>query len=233
MGLGKLGSALGLRLKERGYRVVGSVKTSRSLERALKLGLEAHLDNALVVEKSDVVLLSVKPHNVAEISIRTNKPVVSFVAGIPLARISGLSARPFRAMTNIGLTAIAVAGEYDKEVDGLLRSLSPAVIWVEEKLLDPLTVVLGSGPALVARLLRAYIEAAVNVGVPWDLAREIAASLFSTAPQLAARLGHEGVVEMVATPGGTTIKALIKMAGLEGLLATAVEEAVARLVPKS
>lgn len=233
IGLGKLGSALGLRLREKGYRVIGSVKTSGSLERASKLCFEVHLDNNLVVDKSDVVFLSVKPYNVAEVAIKTDKPVVSFVAGVPLARISGLSTRPYRAMTNIGLTAIAVSGEYDKEVDNLLKSLAPVVLWVEEKLLDPLTVVLGSGPALVAKLLRAYVEAAVNVGVPWDLAKSIASGLFSTAPQLVERLGYDGVVEAVATPGGTTIRAITRMAGLEGLLATAVEEAVARLIPKS
>lgn len=196
------------------------------------MGFDVYLDNGLVVEKSDLLLLSVKPYNVAEISVKTDKPLVSFAAGVPLARLAEISSKPYRAMTNVGLTAIAVAGQYDEVVDKLLRAISPLVFWVEERLMDPLTVVLGSGPAIVAKLLRAYVEAAVNVGVPWDLAKEIAAGLFSTAPQLVGGLGYDGVVEAVATPGGTTIKALTKMSGIEGLLAVAFEEAVGRLVSK-
>ncbi len=232
IGLGKLGTALGIKLREKGYKVIGSVKTRRSLERSIKMGFDVYTDNNLVADKSDVLFLSVKPYNVAEISIRTEKPLISFVAGVPLAKLADISARPYRAMTNIGLTAIAVAGQYDEAVDSLLRSISPAVIWVEEKLMDPLTVVLGSGPAITAKLFRAYVEAAVDIGIPWDLAKEIAASLFSTAPQLMENLGYEKIVEAVATPGGTTIKALTKISGVEELLAHAFEEAVARLVPK-
>ncbi|MEZ0247766.1 MAG: pyrroline-5-carboxylate reductase dimerization domain-containing protein [Thermoproteus sp.] len=229
IGLGKLGSALGLRLKERGYRVVGSVKTTRSLERASKIGLEVYLDSNIVVNKSDVVFLSVKPHNIPEVPIKTDKPLVSFVAGVPLARLSHMSTRSYRAMTNIGLTAVAVAGEYEEEIDRLFRSISPVVIWVEEKLIDPLTVVLGSGPALVAKLFRSYIEAAVNIGIPWDLAKSVAASLFGLTPQLVERMGYEGVVEAVATPGGTTIKALTKMSEIDDVLAAALEGALARI----
>lgn len=230
--MGKLGTALGSRLRERGYKVIGSVKTRKSLERGLKMGFDVYLDNSLVAEKSNLLLLSVKPYNVAEISLRTDKPLISFVAGVPLARLAEISSRPYRAMTNVGLTAIAVAGQYDEVVDKVLRAISPVVIWVEERLMDPLTVVLGSGPAIVAKLFRAYVEAAVDVGVPWDLAKEVAAGLFSAAPQLVGGLGYEGVVEAVATPGGTTIKALAKMSGIEGLLASAFEDAVGRLISK-
>ncbi|CCC82351.1 pyrroline-5-carboxylate reductase family protein [Thermoproteus tenax] len=232
IGLGKLGSALGLKLRDRGFRVLGSVKSPKSRERLTKMGFEVHLDNNVVVSKSDVVILSVKPYNVEEISVKTEKPLISFVAGVPLSKLSAFSNRPFRAMTNVALTTIAVTGPYDEQIDGLLKAISPRVIWVDEKLIDPLTVVLGSGPALVAKLLDSFVRASVDIGVPWDIAKEVADELFRYVPLLMRQRSPEELVEMIATPGGTTIKALVEMAEIERVMASAFEGAMARLVPK-
>jgi pyrroline-5-carboxylate reductase len=228
IGLGKLGSAIGLRLKERGFRVVGSVKTHKSLERARSFGLEAYLDSWAVVSKSDLVILSVKPRDFPKIAIKTEKPVISFMAGVPLSSLSQTSPRPFRAMTNLALTAVAVSGEYDESIHNFLKELSPKVYWVDESLLDPLTVVLGSGPAIVAELMRQLTRAAVNVGVPWEVAEEIIGGLFAATPRLVEGGGVEELVRRVATPGGTTIRALVEMSSLEATLARSIEGAVER-----
>lgn len=190
--------------------------------------MEAYLDNVQVASKSDVIILSVKPHDFPQISLKTEKPVISFMAGVPLSSLSAVSARPFRAMTNIALSAVAVAGEYDDALDAFLRDLSPRVWWVDERLMGPLTVVIGSGPAIVAELMRHLVAASVNVGVPWDVAREIAEGLFASTPKLVKELGYEGLVERIATPGGTTIRALVEASRAEAVLAKAVEKAVAR-----
>ncbi|ACB39721.1 NADP oxidoreductase coenzyme F420-dependent [Pyrobaculum neutrophilum V24Sta] len=229
MGAGKLGSQLALRLRGDGVRVIASVKTERSRQRLSALGLEAYTDNRPVVEGSDLLLLAVKPANLPELDFHVDKPLVSFVAGASTEALRRLSSRPYRAMTNVGLTAIAVAGPYDEEVNSVLSRIAPT-FWVEERLIDPLTVLLGSGPAIVAELALALVRAGVNIGIPWDLSREVVLSLMASLPHLDERFTLEKLAQYVATPGGTTIKALLELYPAEAQLGRAVEEAYRRIL---
>ncbi len=228
IGAGKLGSQIALRLHGNSVRVIASVKTERSRQRLSALGLEVYTDNKIVVENSDVLFLAVKPANLAELNFYVDKPLISFVAGATLEYLKRLSARPYRAMTNVGLTAIAVAGPYDEEVNKLLSYIAPT-FWVEERLIDPLTVLLGSGPAIVAELALALIRAGVNIGIPWDLSREIVLSLMASLPSLDDKFSMEKLAQYVATPGGTTIKALVELSPAGQLVGRAVEEAYLRI----
>lgn len=209
-------------------RVLASVKTERSRQRLASLGLEAYTDNRFVVENSDVLMVAVKPANLPELAFHVDKPLISFVAGATLESLKRLTSRPYRAMTNVGLTAIAVAGAYDEEINKLLSYIAPT-FWVEERLIDPLTVLLGSGPAIVAELATALIRAGVNIGIPWDLAREVVLSLMASMPSLDDRFSLEKLAQYVATPGGTTIKALVELAPVEQLVGRSVEEAYLRI----
>lgn len=182
-----------------------------------------------MVENSDILILAVKPANLPELDFYTSKPLVSFVAGATTEALKRLSARPYRAMTNVGLTSIVVAGPRDEDVDKVLSYVAPT-FWVEERLIDPLTVLLGSGPAIVAELAMALVMAGVNIGIPWDLAREVVLSLFSSLPSLDDKFTLEKMSQYVATPGGTTIKALVEMGEVRTALARAVEEAYLRIV---
>ncbi|MGC8993764.1 MAG: pyrroline-5-carboxylate reductase family protein [Pyrobaculum sp.] len=228
IGAGKLGSQIALRLHGNSVRVIASVKTERSRQRLASLGLEVYTDNRLVVENSDVIMVAVKPANLPELAFYVDKPLISFVAGATLESLRRLTSRPYRAMTNVGLTAIAVAGAYDEEVNKLLSYIAPT-FWVDERLIDPLTVLLGSGPAIVAELAMALIRAGVNIGIPWDLAREVVLSLMASMPSLDDRFSLEKLAQYVATPGGTTIKALVEMAPVGQLVGRAVEEAYLRI----
>ncbi|MCU7788759.1 pyrroline-5-carboxylate reductase [Pyrobaculum sp. 3827-6] len=228
IGAGKLGSQIALRLHGNSVRVLASVKTERSRQRLASLGLEVYTDNRLVVENSDVIMVAVKPANLPELTFYVDKPLISFVAGANLEWLRRLTSRPYRAMTNVGLTAIAVAGAYDEEVNKLLSYIAPT-FWVDERLIDPLTVLLGSGPAIVAELAAALIKAGVNIGIPWDLAREVVLSLMASMPSLDDRFSLEKLAQYVATPGGTTIKALVEMAPVGQLVGRAVEEAYLRI----
>ncbi|MGC9050119.1 pyrroline-5-carboxylate reductase family protein [Pyrobaculum sp.] len=228
IGAGKLGSQIALRLHGNSVRVLASVKTERSRQRLASLGLEVYTDNRLVVENSDVIMVAVKPANLPELTFYVDKPLISFVAGATLESLRRLTSRPYRAMTNVGLTAIAVAGAYDEEVNKLLSYIAPT-FWVDERLIDPLTVLLGSGPAIVAELATALIRAGVNIGIPWDLAREVVLSLMASMPSLDDRFSLEKLAQYVATPGGTTIKALVEMAPVGHLVGRAVEEAYLRI----
>jgi len=229
IGAGKLGSQIAIRLSGNGVRVVASVKSERSYQRLSALGLEVYQDNKVVVGLSDVLILAVKPANLPELDFYTEKPLISFVAGATSEALRRLSARPYRAMTNIGLTTIAVAGPYDKSVEELLSRIAPT-IWVEERLIDPLTILLGSGPAIVAELAMALVRASVNIGIPWDVAREITLSLMTALPYLDDKFGLEKVAQYVATPGGTTIKTLLELAPAEAAIASAFEKAYERVL---
>jgi pyrroline-5-carboxylate reductase (EC 1.5.1.2) len=228
VGAGKLGSQIALRLQGNSVRVLASVKTERSRQRLSALGLEVYTDNKAVVENSDVVILAVKPVNLPELDFYVEKPLISFVAGAALDSLRRLSPRPYRAMTNVGLTAIAVAGQYDELVNSVLSYIAPT-FWVEERLIDPLTVLLGSGPAIAAELALALVKAGVNIGIPWDLAREVVLSLLAALPSLDDRFSLERLAQYVATPGGTTIKALLELAPVEAYIGRAVEEAYGRI----
>ncbi|MEM1598560.1 MAG: pyrroline-5-carboxylate reductase dimerization domain-containing protein [Pyrobaculum sp.] len=229
IGAGKLGSQIAIRLSGNSIRVIASVKTERSAQRLSALGLEVYTNNKVVVENSDILILAVKPANLPELDFYTSKPLVSFVAGATTEALKRLSARPYRAMTNVGLTSIVVAGPRDEDVDKVLSYVAPT-FWVEERLIDPLTVLLGSGPAIVAELAMALVMAGVNIGIPWDLAREVVLSLFSSLPSLDDKFTLEKMSQYVATPGGTTIKALVEMGEVRTALARAVEEAYLRIV---
>lgn len=228
IGAGKLGSQIAFRLRKNSVKVIASVKTEQSRQKLASLGLEVYTDNMKVVGESDLLILAVKPANLPELDFYVEKPLISFVAGATLDVLKRLSPRPYRAMTNVGLTTIAVAGPYDSTVNYVLTSIAPTV-WVEEKLIDPLTVLLGSGPAIVAELAMALIRAGVNIGIPWDLAREVVLSLMSSMPSLDDRFTLEKLSHYVATPGGTTIKALVEMGEASTIIARAVEEAYLRI----
>ncbi|MEM1519792.1 MAG: NAD(P)-binding domain-containing protein, partial [Pyrobaculum sp.] len=68
VGAGKLGSQIALRLHGNSIKVVASVKSQRSKERLSALGLEVYLNNEVVVEKSHLLILTVKPANLAELN---------------------------------------------------------------------------------------------------------------------------------------------------------------------
>jgi pyrroline-5-carboxylate reductase len=228
VGAGALGARIALRLRERGINVLASVRTEESRSRLESLGLRAYTDNSPVVEGSDVIILTVRPGDVKQVDFCVNKPLVSFVAGVPLDSLRRLSSRPYRAMTNIGLTLVAVSGEYDGTVNSVLSAIAPTV-WVDERLVDPLTVLLGSGPAIVAELAAALVRAGVNVGIPWDLAKRAVLSLMESLPALDREFSMERVQQLVATPGGATIKALVEMAPAVAHISRAVEAALGRL----
>jgi pyrroline-5-carboxylate reductase len=209
-------------------------------------------DNAAVVAESDVVILAVKPQYLPHIA-KELKPkltakhlVVSIAAGVRLASLSewlGSNIRIIRVMPNTpclvgqGASAYSLgsnATEDDAELVGkLLRALGSA--WqVEEKLLDAVTGLSGSGPAFVYMVIEALSDAGVRMGLPRAIATEMAAKTVGGSAEMVLSTGEHPAVlkDRVTSPGGTTIAGVqaLENGGLRAALMAAVEAATKRSI---
>lgn len=199
----------------------------------------------------DVVVFAVKPQAMEGV-LKPYKRFVgrslflSIAAGKTLsyfARHLDDEAAVVRAMPNTpaavgrGIT-IAVANPRvtptQRRIADVLLAAVGEVGWVdEERLIDAVTAVSGSGPAYVFLLIECLAKAGAAAGLPPDLATRLSLATVAGSGELA-RLSHEPASklrEAVTSPGGTTRAALdVLMApdGLESLMIKAVAAAARR-----
>lgn len=215
-----------------------------------ELGIRSFSDNAEAVAWAQVVVLCVKPQVLTAVlgeiagQLRPETLVISIVAGVPIARLSaGLNGhvRIVRAMPNTpalvaaGATALARGpGVNDEELARALRLFGGTgiTVQVEEKLIDGVTGLSGSGPAYGFVAIEALADAGVREGLSREVALKLAAQTLLGAAKMVLDTGtHPGVLkDMVTSPGGTTIAGLaaLEKAGLRAALMAAVEAAAAR-----
>ncbi|WP_254506968.1 pyrroline-5-carboxylate reductase [Anatilimnocola floriformis] len=204
--------------------------------------------NAEVAAASDVVILAVKPQVMPAVykdlaGKLANKLVISIAAGISLEKLcAGLKTeRVVRVMPNTpclvgqGASAFALASGATAADGELVKKLLSAVgiaHLVDEKLLDAVTGLSGSGPAYVYLIIEALSDGGVKAGLPRALATSLAAQTVLGAAQMVLTRGeHPGVLkDAVASPGGTTIAGLATLEdrGLRGALIAAVDSATKR-----
>ena len=209
-------------------------------------------DNLEVAAAADVVFLAVKPQQMGKLlsqlhgRIGPRKLVVSIAAGIRLAVLAeglGPEVRLVRVMPNtpclIGRGASAYClGDRATPQDGdLVRQMLGAVgvaFPVEEKLMDAVTGLSGSGPAFAYVMIEALADGGVRMGLPRHVALALAAQTLLGAAEMVLTTGdHPGVLkDRVASPGGTTIAGLqaLEAGGLRAALIAAVEAATRRSV---
>lgn len=191
-------------------------------------GVQVLADNAEAVRGADVVVVIVKPYDVAAAldgisgSLAPEALVVSLAAGVELAALEAHlppGTPVVRVMPNtpaaVGEGMSAVAGgsaATDAHVNRAAELLSAVgrVVTVPEKYLDAVTAVSGSGPAYVMYVAEAMIDAGVLLGLPRDVATELATqTLYGSAKLLRESGTHPTVLrENVTSPGGTTAAAL-------------------------
>ena len=199
-----------------------------------------------------VVVIAVKPQDAAStihsLAPRVGKSslAISIMAGRTIASLSeGLpkGMAIVRAMPNLpaaigrGIT-VAVANprvsDAQRKIATELLAACGKVEWVQdEKLLDAVTAVSGSGPAYVFLLAEALAGAAVAAGLPAPLAARLARETIAGAGELmrGSKLDAATLRKNVTSPGGTTAAALDVLmgpGGLETLLETAVAKATRR-----
>jgi pyrroline-5-carboxylate reductase len=255
IGAGKIGGAIArgiIRAGLAGKSQVMASDISAELRGAMvdELGIQATADNGVLCDFADVVILAVKPQIldsvVRELAKRlgSSKLLVSVAAGVPLSRIEANlepGARVVRVMPNIPCIVGAGAAGYAagahataddlEQVDSILKSFGVAMA-VEERYLDAVTGLSGSGPAFVFL----FMEALADGGVQAGLAREVALKLALQTVYGAARMAlespkHLGALkDEVASPGGTTIAGIyaLEQRGFRGAVMDAVVSATKR-----
>ena len=205
-------------------------------------------DNQKVAESSDVVFLAVKPqflvNAVDEIEFPNPAPlIVSIIAGVEICVLERLTKVPriIRVMPNTpcligqGASAIAPAESVDDSdtqwVSGILESVG-TVANVEERLMDSVTGLSGSGPAFVFNFIESLIDGAVLTGMARSTARELAIQTVIGAAMMVKETGEHTAVlrDRVTSPGGTTIAGLkaLEETGFRDSVMSAVQAATER-----
>ena len=204
--------------------------------------------NVEVVQGAQVIFLSVKPQVMAQVLAElaphsAGKLFISIAAGVSLAKLceSLGSQRVVRVMPNTpalvgqGASAYALgngATPADAKLAETLLSSVGLARQVDEKLLDAVTGLSGSGPAFVYLMIEALSDGGVRMGLPRDLATALAAQTLLGGAQMVLQTGdHPGLLkDRVTSPGGTTIAGLqvLEDRGVRGALIGAVEAATKR-----
>ena len=215
-------------------------------------GVKVTADNVEVVRGSNVVVLAVKPQHMATV-LEELKPyltadhlVISIAAGIRIGFMESRlnqGVRIVRVMPNqpclVGASASGFAmGKSAKPEDKdtvmkILQSVGVAFL-LEEKLLDAVTGLSGSGPAFIYLVIEAMADGGVMAGLPRDVAIKLAAQTVVGAGKtiLETKIHPGEAKDMVASPAGTTIEGLrvLEKAGVRGAFIEAVDAAAKKSV---
>ena len=255
IGAGQMATALGQGLVKAGL-ISGELLTASDpapearRRFAQATGGQVTADNLAVVQQADVVVLAVKPQQMSpvlgELSGKIGGPklFVSIAAGVRLAVLAeclGDDVRLVRVMPNTpclvgqGASAYCLGGTATPQdgelVEAILRSVGVAY-QVDEKLLDAVTGLSGSGPAFVYVIIEALSDGGVRMGLPRQVATALAAQTVRGAAEMVLATGEHPAVlkDRVASPGGTTIAGLqaLELGGLRAALVAAVEAATRR-----
>ncbi len=255
IGTGNMGKALIEGIVKRGIfspnRVLGyDIITAKAENLAREFGIRASKSMEELMAESSTVVIAVKPQNMEETLLQMKaylhgRPlIISIAAGITLEFIEGKLQRELpiiRAMPNTpalvlqGATALAknrYASEEDMKKALSIFSAVGTAIEVDEKLMDAVTGLSGSGPAYFLLFLEALVDAGVLCGIPRNIAKEliIQTGLGTIEMVKNSKLHFGELKDMVTSPGGTTIYGLKIMdrAGLRGIVMEAVKRAVER-----
>ncbi len=213
-------------------------------------GIIIQRNNIDAAREAGIVLLSVKPQVIEKVmteiapAMDDTKLVISIAAGVTIGRMEkalGEKTRVVRVMPNTpalvmaGAAGIAAGKNANSDDISLVQLIFSSVgrsVVVDEKLMDAVTGLSGSGPAYVFMIIDALSDAGVKEGLPRALALELAAqTVYGSAKMVLETKEHPGKLrDMVTSPGGTTIEGLhaLEKGKLRATLMNAVEAATAR-----
>lgn len=214
------------------------------------LGVRVSTDATRAAREADVLVIAVRPPSVAEVLgsireiVRAGQLVISTAAGVPTAFLErhlpgGIPV--VRVMPNTpcrvraGMTAVCGGRAARREHLSLAMTIFGAlgrVLAVEERHMDAVTGLSGSGPAFLYVVLDALAEGGVAAGLPRDAALELAAQTMVGAARMVLETGEHParLKDGVATPGGCTVEGLMELesGGLRGTLVRTVVRAARR-----
>ncbi len=223
-------------------------------ERAVALsaqwGVDVSVDNLKAASQADIILIGVKPFQVPDLletirpALTPDKMLISFAASVKTGAIeeaAGLDLAVVRAMPNtpsaLGAGVAALCrGRYvsDAKMEMAKRVFETVgrVVLVDEKHMDAVTGLSGSGPAYIYIIIEALAEAGVKVGLPRDVATQLAAQTAFGSAKMVLETGYHPALlkDAVTTPAGCTVDGILELeeGGLRVTLIKAVMRATER-----
>lgn len=212
--------------------------------------IELSSDLVELAAASQIVILAVKPQNMAEVlaalrsSVGHRPLIISIAAGISLATLAqGLpdGIPVIRVMPNTpalvsqGASALArrprVTDEQMQQALALFEAVGTATE-VDEKWMDAVTGLSGSGPGYVLLFIESLIDAGILMGLPRSIARELAVQTVSGTAKMVQETGKHPaeLKDLITSPAGTTIRGLqvLEEKSFRGAILRAVEAATLR-----
>lgn len=209
-----------------------------------RLGVTSKASVREVIEASDMIIVAVKPHMVAEVlrpaaDFLGNRAVISVAAGLLNDYFNDLLGSDTCHLSTIPNTPISIgkgviacekqhtltAEQWDnfKELFGKIALIEQ----VDGKLLSTASAVAGCGPAFAAMFIEALADGAVKQGLPRETAYKLASQMLSGTAELQLKNGQHpaAMKDAVCSPGGTTIKgvAALEEAGFRSAVISAIE----------
>lgn len=255
LGTGKMGGILvqaflrqGLLAPENILATVAHEARAQALSK--QFGISVITDNLRAAQAADVILLGVKPQQMDDVvrgiapALTPGKLLISFAASVKTRAIEQAAGGKFsviRAMPNTpamvgaGLTAICRGAYVSDDQLALAQQIFTTVgrtVIVDEKHMDAVTGLSGSGPAFLYIIIEALAEAGVNVGLPRDIATLLAAqTTFGSAKMVLETGSHPALLkDEVTTPAGCTVEGILELeeGGVRVTLIKAVKRATER-----
>jgi pyrroline-5-carboxylate reductase len=201
-------------------------------------------DNVAAAEGADIVLLAVKPQMLAAVMaelrgrLRADQLLVSIIAGASTRALGDGLQHPavVRSMPNTpaqigqGVTVWYATDGVDQhareQVRAMLSALGREFEVHDERQVAMATAVSGTGPTYIFLFIEALTDAAVHLGFPRHVARELVLDTMSGSADFALQSGRHPAElrDMVTSPGGTSAEALYELE--KGRLRTVVTDAV-------
>ena len=219
--------------------------------RESELKVSTYSDNASLLSNSDVIFFAVKPQVLSNVClelkgiVKSKHLFVSIVAGIRSSDINrwlGGNFALIRTMPNTpalfqsGVTGLFANELVDNEQKSLVSSILSSVgecFWVnEEKLIDAITAISGSGPAYFFLLMESMKQAGIALGLDEEIANSLSIQTAYGASLMANKTGKDSrtLRAEVTSPNGTTQSAIesFQDQNFEGIVANATRAAYDR-----
>lgn len=217
---------------------------------SVQFGVDVTTDNLAAAQQADVILLGVKPLQVPDLmaqiqsALSPGKLILSIAASVTTRSIedaAGCDIAVIRAMPNTpamiaaGVTALCagrfVSPQQMAVAQRIFQTVGRTVV-VDEKHMDAVTGLSGSGPAFLYIIIEALAEAGVNVGLPRDIATLLAAQTTLGSARMVLETGYHPALlkDAVTTPAGCTVDGILELeeGGLRVTLIKAVKRATQR-----
>ena len=234
IGGGNLGTAMAEGLLKSKFCSAAEITITKINTATLKdiaaKGVKVTADNLSAVKKADIIILAVKPFQIADVikgfkdALTSKQIVLSVITGVSIDDLRGMIKKQlpvFRAMPNTAIaiqqsiTCLSNSNATASEIQLISKLFETVVKFavIDEKLMDAATVLGACGTAYAMRYIRANIQGGIEIGFDAATASLIAAQTVKGAAELLLQKGThpEQEIDKVTTPKGCTIAGLNEM----------------------